>query len=267
MRWLAACVLVLSTASRAFASTDGRFDHAVHKKNPVPCNDCHRLSASSGWLQKIAVGKAGEVHEPCSGGKCHFNKYVRFNKSKDLPFCLECHVDRPQGKLRYPPYRDRGAGDFWLARFDHGVHLAQQGSTCESCHAPRKSPIKGREIGRSAHEGCASAPCHGEKTPPKMNACEGCHKSREGAEVQIAASSAPSHYRVSTSFAHAAHEKSAKSNVCKDCHTNTAVKMGELVPLPPMIACEHCHDGKAAFAALGTACTKCHGQGGARERK
>ena len=36
-----------------------------------------------------------------------------------------------------------------------------------------------------------------------------------------------------------------------------------VVPLPTMQGCQQaCHDGKKAFDALGTTCTRCHTQGG-----
>jgi hypothetical protein len=210
------------------------------------------------------VAKAGEVHEPCSSSGCHQDRFVRFNKAKDLPFCVECHVDRPQGKLRYPPYRERGAGDFWLATFDHTVHLHLENAGCASCHSMVKAAVKGpnREMNRLGHEACASAGCHGEKAPPRMTECAGCHVAREGAEVKAARSSEWTRFRVEKTFGHRAHASLAKRNECRECHSNVDVKKGELVPLPPMIACESCHDGKAAFDALGTECLKCHGEGG-----
>jgi c(7)-type cytochrome triheme protein len=256
-------LFVLANASTTFADPP-RFAHAVHKdvKKAPTCNDCHKLSAATGWAQKTPVIKGREPHQPCSMSGCHQDRYIHFSASKDLNFCLQCHIARPEGKLRYPPYRSRGESDFWLAGFDHADHMREGNRGCPLCHDLDKAPAKGasKEMRRVGHDTCGNTICHGERVEPKMAGC-GCHVAKDKTQVELSASSEWTQFRVKKLFSHRAHAKASKSNECGQCHTNVAVKKGERVLLPPMIACESCHNGKQAFDALGATCTKCHGEG------
>jgi hypothetical protein len=65
-------------------------------------------------------------------------------------------------------------------------------------------------------------------------------------------------YRVRPPFSHPEHKKRSRDDQCMKCHVNVAVGAGVPPPLPPMPACEKCHDGDGAFRALGTTCGRCH---------
>jgi cytochrome c7-like protein len=240
-----------------------RYDHASHAakaKKEIACNACHKLSEKTGWAQKLPVGRAGEVHTPCSDAGCHQSTYLTMKKGRNTSLCFTCHVSKFGKKLIYPPYRERGPSNFFLAKFSHEVHINAQKKGCEACHAAAEAPDPvGREMKRAGHEACSEASCHGARVKPPMGECTGCHTERKKDDgVMPARSLEPDWYRARPPFSHAAHKAKSKDDQCIKCHANAAVGAGAAPPLPPMPACEKCHDGESAFRALGTTCGRCH---------
>jgi c(7)-type cytochrome triheme protein len=84
-----------------------------------------------------------------------------------------------------------------------------------------------------------------------MDACASCH--RLGIGRDLTPHQTPSGAPIQ--FSHASHL--ARGEACLPCHDAATHARGELVPRPTMVSCERCHDGKAAFSALG-ACRRCH---------
>ncbi len=260
---LLAAALAVVGAGPAAAQESPRFSHAQHEKSVPACTSCHTMSASNRWTAPAPVASGKQGHEPCSSCHEHQNMFRPPFPPKQvrLAFCGTCHASGGTdfSRAKYPPYRSKGsdaaASDFWLASFDHARHLQLQGGDkgCEGCHK-----TDGRSIRPPRHDGCASSGCHGGPAKPAMSACAGCHVPRAGQAVVALASRTWDDYRVKYSFSHAQHAAVSKQDACARCHGNTAVAAGQTVPLPPMIACESCHDGKQAFAALGTRCRSCH---------
>jgi hypothetical protein len=258
----AAAGLTILAAALSFATTSeaARYNHARHAtaaKKDIACNNCHKLSEKTGWLQKTPIGKAGEVHTPCSNAGCHQSTYLSLKRSRKADFCFTCHVSKLGKKLIFPPYRERGPSDFYLAKFSHEVHIQAEKENCEACHQVGLPGL--REMKRAGHDACSEAACHGEQIKPLMASCAGCHADRRPQDgVEPASALMLDAYRVRPPFSHIEHKKKSKDDACNKCHANVGVRSGQAPPLPPMAACEKCHDGEAAFRALGTTCQKCH---------
>jgi hypothetical protein len=264
---VAIAIALGSWSATAFAQATPqapRFDHQGHTakvKSELDCNNCHKLSPKNGWAQNLPVGKAGEVHSACSAAGCHQAQYQDFSKGRNSAFCFTCHTSKLGKALVFPPYRSRSESDFHLAKFSHKDHMREGMKGCELCHSPLKKQKSGsvKEMSTVGHDTCGNAICHGERVPPQLALCTGCHIDRPK-ELKVAerASSEMTGYRVDKLFSHTDHAKKSKKDQCGTCHVNVAVGAGTRPPLPPMIACESCHNGTDAFAALGTLCKKCH---------
>ena len=249
---LSGCAILISLISIP-DGRDGRFDHGLHPDHVKDCNRCHQLKAEDNWRQKVRVGKAGGLHAACT--PCHLEKWTQFNPAKGLGFCQSCHVGltrkRPRFKqVAYPPYRSGADSPFFLPTFSHGQHIEQQPPgekpACHQCHgslASKQNP---------SHETCGKTDCHGERVLPGMASCEGCHRlgRAKGQRVDTV-------FAVDRAFSHQNHARHTEGTTCGDCHDNVATPAGESVPMPAMITCEQCHNGQAAFSALGD-CLKCH---------
>ena len=246
------------------------FDHATHAlkvkaegQKRVTCNGCHKLTAQDSWAVSVRSWKRKRNHNPCDNSNCHAREFLYFKvKAKKSERCLSCHLEIGKKALRFPPHRRRGQSDFVLATFDHGSHYKEisddSGSKCEGCHEPRKRQKPSQaDMKPTGHSSCGSSGCHGQKNEPKMRDCSGCHQDASDDEA-LAASNAWHSYRVRLAFGHQAHAKVSKRDTCLGCHNNTAVPQGSVVPLPQMMTCESCHDGHAAFDALGQECRRCH---------
>jgi hypothetical protein len=239
MRRIALVALIFWTG-RAPASDKGRvgFDHNIHdgvvvsrNVEPPACVDCHQLDA-----RRAAPQRPG--HAACFKSGCHVQE-------KSARMCRACHdSEAPKKKARaaYPPY---ALDPDHALRFSHERHAE---AACESCH--RMEPKAKRP---APHARCAS--CHAE-TEPRMSDCAKCHRAIAGRAVGPAL--VPGPYRVT--FEHRTHAKEP----CLTCHAGVAAAKGDDLPPPPMTACEGCHDGQKAFAALGPTCRRCHAQGDRR---
>jgi len=240
-------VLLALFAVPGEAQESPRFSHAQHTDQT--CASCHPMTAANRWTAPFPVASGKKGHEPCSSCHQHEAMYRPPFPAKEvrLKFCGTCHGAEGTdfSKAKYPPYRERGASDFWLATFEHGKHAALRG--CDTCHGTStRAPGK--------HAGCSDRACHGGNAKPVMDACSGCHTVKKGPIITRAWSD----FRTRDAFTHGKHAQVSKQNDCARCHGDTAAPAGAPVPLPKMIQCESCHDGKAAFHALGTGCRKCH---------
>jgi c(7)-type cytochrome triheme protein len=104
---------------------------------------------------------------------------------------------------------------------------------------------------------------------PRINeSCDGCHVESTSGKAAVLTPRAASVFSVKGAFDHAAHARAdrvgTQGRECLTCHENIKdAEADNLVPLPTMQGCQQaCHDGKKAFDALGTTCTRCHTQGG-----
>lgn len=249
-------LLGVAGSSAPAAAAPKRFDHVQHERSAkLSCNRCHKLRRRDDWSTRRPVGARGEVHSPCSDAGCHAQEFRRI-RGRRRNFCLTCHQKRISGRLRFPPYRARGASDFVLGTLSHPSHAGV--SRCGRCHVDQAGGSRGLDFAPVGHARCGDAGCHA-KVAPKMTDCAGCHRPKTGA-VGVRASREKDLYRVTRRFDHEAHARAARRDDCGDCHLAAAIapSPGGAVALPNMPTCERCHDGRTAFAALGTKCGKCH---------
>lgn len=248
---------------QAAAPADRLFSHAQHEGTvKVDCARCHAATADGEWEQK---GK--KEHARCFS--CHkFSSSCGSLKQKEGKVCLTCHVTfkeecTPTGYV--PPAA--GLNEF-SANYSHRKHIrpsAKSGEQCESCHGSfaAGAPMQGSLA--AGHALCSG--CHARGVTPRIKeSCDGCHT--KGAGQAVVATREANPYSVSDKFDHVAHagidRVGTAGRACLTCHEN--IKTSEAdnsVPLPTMQSCQmSCHDGKKAFNAIGTTCTKCHTQGG-----
>lgn len=177
-------------------------------------------------------------------------------------FCSSCHENfgRRRFDAIYPPYRTKGKSDFSLQTFSHNKHIEVDKLACVQCHRPstERGAIRISYMERIGHPTCGDEACHGNAVQPVMSDCVGCHLPNGSVPATNLASKTESVFRVRGAYSHQRHAEVSKQNDCANCHINTGVEAGQTVPLPPMIACERCHDGTNAFFALGTKCKNCH---------
>src|SRR5262245_22632412 len=208
-------------------SASKRYDHAAHEKavkeknvKEIACNSCHKLEAKNAWEQRMPVGKAGGVHTPCSNAGCHQDVYARFKKNRDTPFCFTCHLNRLGKELQFPPYRERGAGDFYLSTFGHKEHFRKGNKGCQQCHTLFSRAVEGssKEMKRVSHDRCGNQICHGESIKPLMDDCSGCHTLKPSDDIPALSSSNANIYRVRKTFSHTEHAKKSPKDACGTCH-------------------------------------------------
>lgn len=233
---------------------DGKADdHDRECRKRMPdCAGCHDLRGPD-WQQRGRMG-----HAACNG--CHpISQMVGGGRAPAL--CTSCHLTG--NTFRFPPHVPGAEGEFTLARFDHGDHTRDGNRGCTQCHrlsaAATAQVVKdpSPEMGRIGHETCGQSICHGEAVKPAMGDCTGCHVRREGDQPPAAPEWDP--YRTAYAFSHVGHARKAGEGNCGDCHVNVAGGgPGARVPLPPMKACESCHQGQVAFSTFGPQCQWCH---------
>ena len=257
-------VLLIAGAARA----DGPrtvaigFDHTVHVRDlevssapVIACAQCH--DSQAGRL----VGRPG--HAACFGS-CHGalpvtpKRGAKLGLDEDrLKLCTNCHAESAlvapfTGTLGvgYPPYRiDR---DFSLV-IGHAQH---RDAPCTVCHDPiTKKPAAPHARCVGCHDGAAT---RGHAFA--MATCATCHPPAVGApqppELRTVQNS------VTSIFSHASHAaRGGAGKDCTTCHARIREANETVIQLPRPTAhdCEHCHDGKQAFAVT-VACTKCHAE-------
>ncbi len=263
-----AAIAVVYGASVAIAAppiipVDARkFDHARHAKSAAgarearrrnaACTDCHKLDAQGKRI------KAGEHATRCV--KCHDNPKTcravqKFPGTPRNPArrCDVCH--RPTGRCKLPPMPPKPATDSYEARFAHGEHIAFKVAIekeCANCH-PDNAPANAPKV--EAHALCIR--CHnkpgGISTKLLFNNCQGCH---QAPRPHAGPSGDP--FRIAQ-FNHRKHHNVSRQASCTGCHQKMTNTGTDTVPRPAMAVCMNaCHDGKKAFSAVGTSCTKCH---------
>lgn len=263
------------------------FDHLFHDSRlnvkgleSLPCRRCHLPTA------KGDVPAPG--HGACFAAGCH-DEPAADAGDEARALCLACH-DRRR------PARGAGFVSAGSASRDYGVrfpHDRHGEASCERCHAvpssdaapapvgaragkaPRTQAAPGKTRGpappapRAPHARCLD--CHGptEKSSSfPLATCERCHDALGGRFEAPALS--PGVYSVGGRFNHTTHlarpagpAKPSGAGRCGPCHDNLLGTSTRQIPSPPMTACESCHDGQTAFAALEPTCTRCHVRGAA----
>ncbi len=241
---------------------DRLFSHEKHASTvKVECARCHAATADGEWQQK---GK--KEHARCFS--CHkFSSSCGTLKQKEGKVCLTCHVTfksecTPSGYVAPAA----GLSEF-SANYSHRKHIrpSQSGEQCESCHGSfgAGAPTQGNLS--AGHALCSG--CHARGVTPRIKeSCDGCHSKGTGQAVVAKRNANP--FAVKGKFDHQAHAAvdrvGTAGRACLTCHENIkSAEADTTVPLPTMQSCQKsCHDGKKAFNAIGTTCTKCHTQGG-----
>ncbi len=245
------------------APADRIFSHENHEKTvKADCARCHSATADGEWEQK---GK--KEHSRCFS--CHkFSSSCGTLAKKEGKVCLTCHVTfksecTPSGYT--PPAA--GTSEF-SANYSHRKHIrpgAKTGEQCETCHgsfaagAPKQGSLS------AGHALCSG--CHARGVTPRIKeTCDGCHS--RGAGQAVVGTRKANPFAVSGTFDHVSHAAidrvGTEGRACLTCHSNIKTSdADDMVPMPTMQSCqESCHDGKKAFNAIGTTCTKCHTKGG-----
>ena len=245
-----------------------KFDHDKHasilgaNSQTAECATCHKVGAD---------GKSvGRDHARCDGGKCHnldqaklSCDFVKVSGPKSpARQCQICHV--PSRKECLPsdlPALTASAS--FVPTFAHDKHLKLGGvgqKDCASCHKAEAG-----EPAPDIHNSCAGDPkspnkrggCHGDSANPiPMTKCNSCHVDQSKAPKAPARDA----FSVATTFNHDRHNLKRNLTNCGLCHASLATAASGVFPKPPMVGCAtaNCHDGKGAFPAFGTNCTKCH---------
>ena len=261
--WRALIVLALIAGA---ARADGPrtiaigFDHTVHERDlevsgasPIACAHCHDEKAGR------LVGRPG--HAACFG-TCHGSAPSAPKRGAKLALddahlrlCTNCHAEAAliapyAGTLTvgYPPYRiDR---DFSLV-IGHKQH---RDVACMQCHDPiTKKPAAPHARCVGCHDGSAT-----KGHTFAMATCTTCHPAAVGKPQPPELKTVQD--TVTSIFSHATH--AARGGAGKDCTTchakvRDATETDIELPRPTAGDCEHCHDGKQAFAVT-AACTRCH---------
>lgn len=260
--------LVAASGPPIVPKAERKFDHDKHaqilagEKTTADCATCHKADTA---------GKAmGRDHARCDGGKCH-------NLDHDMQSCQLVKVPGPKSPARQcqichvstrkecipndlPPLTTKVS---FVPTFAHDKHMKMGGvgqQQCASCHKAEAG-----EPPPDVHAGCAGDPkspnkkggCHADsQNPVSMTKCSGCHVDL-GKAPKAPANDA---YSVAKTFDHGHHNLKRNMTNCSLCHAQLATAANGAFPKPPMAGCATagCHDGKGAFAAFGTSCTKCH---------
>jgi len=242
---------------------DRLFSHERHEQiAKITCNRCHVATADGEWEQ---TGK--KEHARCFS--CHkFSSSCGTLAKKEGKVCLTCHVtfkDECKPGSYTPPEANKPE---FSANYSHRKHIrpsATTGEQCEQCHgqfgdgAPKKGNLA------AGHALCSG--CHARGVTPRIKeSCDGCHT--KGAGKAVVTQGTANVFAVKGRFDHQAHADIKRvgtaGRACLTCHENIKTSAADnVVPLPTMQSCQKsCHDGKKAFDAIGTTCTKCHTQGG-----
>ncbi len=241
------------------------FDHARHAQTvKVECARCHEVKDGGGWVK---TGK--KEHARCFS--CHkFSANCGTLKRKEGRVCVSCHVTMKAACLPAAYHKPAAGKNDFSATYSHRLHIrprASSGRQCETCHGDfgRIAPKTGGLGG--GHALCSG--CHAYGVSPRIKeSCDGCHVDLSGSKAAVLAPRAANVYAVKRKFDHQAHAMVGRVGTagreCLTCHENIRdAKEDDLIPMPTMQGCQQaCHDGKKAFDALGTTCTRCHTAGG-----
>jgi hypothetical protein len=232
------------------------FDHAAHTAalggNDITCARCHPTTGAAGRLTDTGTNAAVD-HAMCEGSGCHGTSFAKDTRcdaikaSKLERVCGTCHIK----DTCFPP--PPAAVPRLQASFGHARHAALGPSIegdCAQCHTAEAGGSGG-----DGHRACSG--CHERGAKPAMTECAACHT---GA-ARLPAPASDVH------FDHATHAATSKQRACLACHGTPAIAAPDAKLVPSMLGCQTaCHDGKRAFSATGTTCTRCHRGGEAPQR-
>ena len=256
-----AAIVIAAGGPPIVPKAERKFDHDKHDQilaaqgTQHDCATCHKVAAD---------GKpTGRDHARCDGGKCHnldhdkqSCEFVKIAGPKSpARQCQVCHVATRKECLPNDLPALTNVVSF-VPTFVHDKHLKLGGvgqAQCAECHKAEAG-----EPSPDAHKTCSGGPgCHADaKNPIAMTKCASCH-------VDVAkAPKAPGNdaFSVAKAFDHGRHNLKRNLTNCALCHASMATAANGAFPKPPMVGCAtaSCHDGKGAFPAFGTTCTKCH---------
>lgn len=232
--------------------SDRHFDHDAHaaamtkKGGEIKCDRCHPTTGTAAQLSDTGTN-ASVDHALCSGAGCHgddFGKDTRCESIKSAKLdrvCAVCHIKESCFTPQPPTV------DHMQAQFAHGRHSALGSSIeaeCAVCHT--KEANAPTQV--AGHKACSG--CHERGVKPSMFDCMSCHPGKPKAMPP---------QPTDVAFDHDKHANASKQRACLGCH-GTPVDGTPFADLPAkMLACATgCHDGKKAFSAVGTTCTRCH---------
>lgn len=233
------------------ALADRHFDHDAHTAalggKAIACARCHPTSGTAGVLADNGTNAVLD-HGLCEGSGCHGNAFAKDTRCDSIKtaklehVCGTCHIK--DTCFPAPP----AVVDRVRAAFPHGKHATLGASIetdCAMCHTAQA----GTTSREDAHHACSG--CHERGAKPAMSECERCHHGGKPVPTAVATSD--------LQFDHASHAATSKQRACLSCHGTPATAAPDATILPGMLGCQaSCHDGKRAFSATGTTCTRCH---------
>jgi hypothetical protein len=249
---LALCAGVAFAGPPMHPIGDRHFDHDAHaaalgpRASSVKCDRCHPATGAAAQL--VDTGTSAVVdHGLCQGAGCHGDAFAKDTRCESLKgakldrVCAVCHIK----ESCFTP--QPATVDHMQAQFAHGRHAALGTSIeaeCAVCHTKEA----GSSVAANGHKACSG--CHERGVKPTMLDCATCHAGKPKAMPAQPADLA---------FDHGQHASASKQRSCLACH-GTPSNATPFAELPPkMLGCAAgCHDGKRAFSAVGTTCTRCH---------
>ena len=232
------------------AMAERHFDHDAHTAalggKAIACARCHPTTGTAGALTDTGTDAVVD-HGLCEGSGCHGTAFAKDTRCDSIKaarlerVCGTCHVK----DTCFPP--PPATVDRVRAGFAHGKHATLGASIepdCALCHTAQA----GAASHEDAHHACSG--CHERGAKPAMSECDRCHHGGKAAPTAAASD---------LRFDHAAHATKSKQRACLSCHGTPATAAPDASILPVMLGCQNsCHDGKRAFSATGTTCTRCH---------
>ena len=231
---------------------DRHFDHAAHaaaltqRGGEIKCDRCHPTQGTAAQLTDTGTNAVVD-HGLCQGAGCHGDAFAKDTRCESIKsakldgVCAVCHIK--ESCFVPPP----ATVDQMQAQFAHGRHATLGTSIeaeCAQCHTKEA----GTSAATTGHKACSG--CHERGVKPTMFDCLSCHTGKPKAMPAQPADLA---------FDHGQHATASKQRSCLACH-GTPADTTPFAELPPkMLGCAAaCHDGKRAFSAVGTTCTRCH---------
>ena len=217
------------------------------------CHDASRWTSIRHTAAQHRFPLAGTHRLDCAA--CHAGgKHL----VREISGCAECHQPPHPGTTAACDTCHAVTGWRTVA-FRHAQDPGTLGgkhrdATCLGCHPGFRFAHTTRE--------CES--CHRSEAPHEsVGVCSTCHSALAWSTVTLAHDATlppPTRYAVAATFDHVAHGRTAIARgsgaTCAPCHAGS--DPAHLRARPTMQACESCHDGTRAFAALGTKCGRCH---------
>jgi Cytochrome c7 and related cytochrome c len=254
-------VSLLAAIGTAFAQDPQQAPEQAEQA-PEPKASAEPAPPATGADAGAAPPASFTTNEPVKGGLAPMPGDLRVPQ-KWLPPGAEAQ-DRGPSAAIYPPQK-------LTIRFNHKLHVQEQGLKCASCH-------KGAVTSESASDALSPKPttcddCHGsdhsdlstvkpgDEAMGKCNACHMGYKDGDGNRV--------AKFQIPTPNLVFNHKKHAVRNIaCQQCHGDVEqLELATRDQLPRMRGCFTCHQqpDAAARGDAKSACETCHIKGGSTE--